>query len=220
MWCSSIRSRLAVLGGTLLAACSLASSAALAQQRDEAWVISQILAGRFEELRALEKLSDEGVPFAMYWWGSLVQLCVFDRCDEVAGLEARCTRSQGGACPRSGIRLRPCRQIAGGDHRRTEADGRGRGAEGRLRATDARHPLGGRPTPPRRPKGACRLCCACHLGAEARAAGNAREPVAGRANEARRSAARRRCRALLFNDGPRDYSYRLRSVAECFGVFG
>ena len=69
MWCRSICSRLTVLGSALLAACSLASSAAHAQQRDDAWVISQVMAGKFEELRSLEKLSDEGVPFAMYWWG-------------------------------------------------------------------------------------------------------------------------------------------------------
>jgi hypothetical protein len=82
--CSSTRSRLAVLGSALLAACSLASSAAYAQQRDDAWVITQITAGKFEELRALEKLSDEGVPFAMYWRGTLMARCVFDRCDEQA----------------------------------------------------------------------------------------------------------------------------------------
>jgi hypothetical protein len=32
-------------------------------------VISQVISGKFEELRSLEKLSDHGVPFAMYWWG-------------------------------------------------------------------------------------------------------------------------------------------------------
>ena len=41
MWCRSICSRLIVLGSTLLAACSLAGSAAYAQQRDEAWVIAR-----------------------------------------------------------------------------------------------------------------------------------------------------------------------------------
>lgn len=84
MWCSSIRSRLAVLGSALLAACSLASSAAHAQQRDETWVISQIKAGKFEELRSVEKLSDEGVPLAMYWWGTLLDHCVFERCNKAA----------------------------------------------------------------------------------------------------------------------------------------
>jgi hypothetical protein len=82
MWCRSIRSRLAVLGSALLAVCSLASSAAHAQQRDDAWVIAQVMAGKFEELRSLEKLSDEGVPFAMYWWGTLMHFCILDRCDQ------------------------------------------------------------------------------------------------------------------------------------------
>jgi hypothetical protein len=70
MWRRSIRSSLAVLGAALLTICSLASSAAHAQQRDEAWVISQIVAGTFDELRSLEKLSDAVVPFALYWWGT------------------------------------------------------------------------------------------------------------------------------------------------------
>jgi hypothetical protein len=88
MWCRSIRTRLAVLGGALLlGACGLASSAAQTQQRDETWVISQIMAGKFEELRSLEKLSDEGVPFAMYWWGQLMMQCAFDRCDEAEAWE-------------------------------------------------------------------------------------------------------------------------------------
>jgi hypothetical protein len=85
-----------LLGGALLAACSLAGSIAHAQQRDEAWVISQVTAGKFEELRTLEKLSDEGVPFAMYWWGSLLQLCVFDRCDAEAGRALFLRAAQGG----------------------------------------------------------------------------------------------------------------------------
>ncbi|HWE20255.1 MAG TPA: hypothetical protein VG758_24270 [Hyphomicrobiaceae bacterium] len=65
MWCRSICSRLTVLGSTLLAACSLAGSAAYAQQRDEAWVIAQIMSGKLNDLRALEKLSEEGIPFAL-----------------------------------------------------------------------------------------------------------------------------------------------------------
>ena len=84
MWCRSICSRLTVLGSTLLAACSLAGSAAYAQQRDEAWVIAQIMSGKLDDLRALEKLSDEGVPFAMYWWGTLLHHCVFETCDWAA----------------------------------------------------------------------------------------------------------------------------------------
>src|SRR5262245_35160111 len=81
MWCRSICSRLIVLGSTLLVACSLAGSAAYAQQRDEAWVIAQIMSGKLDDLRALEKLSDEGVPFATYWWGTLLHHCVFETCD-------------------------------------------------------------------------------------------------------------------------------------------
>jgi len=85
MWCSSILSTLAVLVSVLLAACSLGSSSAYAQQHDEAWVISQIVAGKIEELRSLEKLSDERVPFAMYWWGMLIERCIFERCDKAVG---------------------------------------------------------------------------------------------------------------------------------------
>ena len=84
MWCRSICSRLTVLGSTLLAACSLAGSAAYAQRRDEAWVIAQIMSGKLDDLRALEKLSDESVPFAMYWWGTLLHHCVFEICDRAA----------------------------------------------------------------------------------------------------------------------------------------
>jgi hypothetical protein len=174
MWFRSIRLRLAVLGSALLVAWSLASSAAHAQQRDEAWVISQITAGRFEELRSIEKLSDEGVPFAMYWWSSLMQLCVFDRCDQQGSVGAPSSRGQVGSRPRPGRRLRSCRPIAGsGDHR--HADGRGRGPEGWLRATDACHPVGGRPIQQGRPKGACRLRCPGHVGAAPRAACRTRE---------------------------------------------
>jgi len=85
MWCSSIRSGLAVLGSAPLAVCSLASSAAHAQQRDEAWVVSQVVAGKFDELRLLEKLGHEGVPFAMYWRGIMLERCIFERCDKAAG---------------------------------------------------------------------------------------------------------------------------------------
>jgi hypothetical protein len=69
-WCCSIQLRRVLVGCTLLAASSLAVSVARAQDRDEAWVISQIVAGKFDELRSLEALSAQGVPFAMYWWGA------------------------------------------------------------------------------------------------------------------------------------------------------
>jgi hypothetical protein len=39
------------------------------------------MAGKFEELRSLEELSDHGVPFAMYWWGHLMMFCLFEPCD-------------------------------------------------------------------------------------------------------------------------------------------
>jgi hypothetical protein len=81
------RARQLLLACTLLGANVLASPAALAQARDEAWVIDQITAGRFEELRPLGQLSDQGVPFAMYWWGLLLERCILGRCDQDAGRE-------------------------------------------------------------------------------------------------------------------------------------
>jgi hypothetical protein len=80
-WCS-IQLRRVLVGCTLLAASSLAVSVARAQDRDEAWVISQIVAGKFDELRSLEALSAQGVPFAMYWWGAMLEHCIFERCDK------------------------------------------------------------------------------------------------------------------------------------------
>jgi hypothetical protein len=71
----------------LLAACHLACQVAAAQERDEAWVISQIAAGKLDELRSLETLSDRGVPFAMYWWGVILERCIFERCDKKAARE-------------------------------------------------------------------------------------------------------------------------------------
>ena len=80
-WCS-IQLRRVLVGCTLLAASSLAVSVARAPDRDEAWVISQIVAGKFDELRSLEALSAQGVPFAMYWWGAMLERCTFERCDK------------------------------------------------------------------------------------------------------------------------------------------
>ena len=87
MWCCSIRLRRVFVGCTLLAAGSLAVSVARAQDRDEAWVISQIVAGKFDELRWLEGLSAQGVPFAMYWWGAMLERCIFERCEKGAARE-------------------------------------------------------------------------------------------------------------------------------------
>ena len=50
-------------------------------------MISQITAGKFEELASLEKLSGRGVPFAMYWWGIILERCIFERCDKDAARE-------------------------------------------------------------------------------------------------------------------------------------
>ena len=84
MWCCSILLRRGVVACVLLA---LAASVTRAQERDETWVIAQITAGKFEELRSLEKLSDRGVPFAMYWWGFILERCIFERCDKDAARE-------------------------------------------------------------------------------------------------------------------------------------
>ena len=84
-WRFARRLRRALLGCALLAAGNLAVSGAYAQDRDEAWVISHILAGKFDELRSLEKLTGQGVPFALYWWGLILERCIFERCDGDAG---------------------------------------------------------------------------------------------------------------------------------------
>jgi|RhiMethySRZTD1v2_1073278.scaffolds.fasta_scaffold363904_2 hypothetical protein len=84
MWCCSVRLRCAVVACALFA---LATSVTRAQERDEIWVIAQITAGKLEELRSLKRLSDRGVPFAMYWWGVIVERCIFERCDKHAARE-------------------------------------------------------------------------------------------------------------------------------------
>ena len=171
-----------LLGSALLAICDLVGSAAHAQQRDDAWVIAQVMAGKFEELRALEKLSDEGVPFAMYWWGSLMQFCVFDRCDQQAALELLVRAAKAGHGRAQGFVFALAAKLPGAippSWRRGVAvpkDG--------IRATDACHPVGGRPIQQGRPKGACRLRCPGHVGAARRAACGTRET--GRPVEARR----------------------------------
>jgi hypothetical protein len=88
MWRWSLRPGRVLFGCVLLlAAGNLAVSGAYAQDRDESWVISIIVAGKFDELRSLEKLSDQGVPFAMYWWGVILERCIFERCDKFAARE-------------------------------------------------------------------------------------------------------------------------------------
>lgn len=86
-WCFARRLRRALLGCAILAAGNLAVSGGYAQDRDESWVISHIVAGKFDELRSLEKLSGQGVPFALYWWGLILGHCIFERCDGNAGQE-------------------------------------------------------------------------------------------------------------------------------------
>jgi hypothetical protein len=70
-----------VLGCALTAASSAACPAAPASPRDEAWIVSRIVGGKFDELRAVEALSRKGEPFAMFWWGRFLDYCVFGRCD-------------------------------------------------------------------------------------------------------------------------------------------
>jgi hypothetical protein len=84
MWCCSIRLGCAVFACAFLA---LAASVTRAQDRDETWVVAQIANGKFEELRSLEKLSEEGAPVAMYWWGVILERCIFERCDQQAARE-------------------------------------------------------------------------------------------------------------------------------------
>jgi hypothetical protein len=84
MWCCSIRPGCAVVACALLA---LAAPVTRAQDRDETWVIAQIATGKFEELRSLEKMSEEGTPFAKYWWGVILERCIFERCDKHAARE-------------------------------------------------------------------------------------------------------------------------------------
>jgi hypothetical protein len=86
-WSFARRLRRALLGCALLAAGNLAVSRTYAQDQDESWVISHIVAGKFDELRSLEKLSGQGVPFALYWWGLILERCIFERCDGDAGRE-------------------------------------------------------------------------------------------------------------------------------------
>jgi hypothetical protein len=42
----------------------------------------QVQSGNFESLRSLKSWSSRGVPFAMFWWGTLLDHCIFGRCDE------------------------------------------------------------------------------------------------------------------------------------------
>lgn len=59
----------------------LGCSGVVAQALDDDAILERVLAGRYDELRELEGLSKSGSPVAMYWWGALLQACVFGRCD-------------------------------------------------------------------------------------------------------------------------------------------
>src|SRR5262245_50637572 len=82
---NSIRQRCIAVACALLLA--LTASVTRSQERDEPWVIAQITTGKLEELRSLEKLSEEGAPVAMYWWGVILERCIFERCDKHSARE-------------------------------------------------------------------------------------------------------------------------------------
>jgi hypothetical protein len=48
---------------------------------DERWIVERVVAGKFDELRAVKAQGDKGSPEAMYWWGAFLDACVLDRCD-------------------------------------------------------------------------------------------------------------------------------------------
>jgi hypothetical protein len=60
-----------------LTACAHAPTARI----DDRWIVERVVAGKFDELRAVKAESDQGSPVAMYWWGALLDGCVYERCD-------------------------------------------------------------------------------------------------------------------------------------------
>lgn len=48
---------------------------------DEATVVKLIVDGRYEELRSLEAAAKGDDPVAQFWWGRLLQGCVYERCE-------------------------------------------------------------------------------------------------------------------------------------------
>ena len=70
--------RLITSSGVLLA---LACAPVLAQGMDDKWILDRVIAGKFDELRAVKAQSDKGSPVAMYWWGAFLDACIYDRCD-------------------------------------------------------------------------------------------------------------------------------------------
>src|SRR5262245_45880862 len=59
---------------------ALACAPAFGQSVDDKWVVERVIAGKFDELRALQAQSDKGSPVAMYWWGAFLEGCVYS-CD-------------------------------------------------------------------------------------------------------------------------------------------
>jgi hypothetical protein len=54
-----------------------------AHTRDEQWITDRIIAGKYDELRALKAESDKGSPVAQFYWGLLQNACIYDRCNPV-----------------------------------------------------------------------------------------------------------------------------------------
>jgi hypothetical protein len=52
---------------------------------DEAWYRRALIAGRYDQLLVLKKMSDEGNAWAMARWGSLDMMCLYEGCNEARG---------------------------------------------------------------------------------------------------------------------------------------
>lgn len=66
----------------LVFALTVVCQGSAAQTIDDAWVMERVFAGKFDELRTLEAESKRGSSVAMYWWGALLEACVYGRCGE------------------------------------------------------------------------------------------------------------------------------------------
>jgi len=91
-----IRFLLTLLSASLVAGASLP---VLAQQADEAAILSLIYSGKFEELKFLEARSANGDPVAMYWWGSLVGSCIYGTCERDKQMALARKSAAGGYTP-------------------------------------------------------------------------------------------------------------------------
>src|SRR5882672_9784211 len=65
----------------LCAILALVCAGSALAQTDERWIVEHVVAGRYDELRAVEAESDKGSPVAMYWWASFLDACLFEKCD-------------------------------------------------------------------------------------------------------------------------------------------